>query len=216
MSQISRRSFCGSALAATPTVLGAASRRPTILFILPDEWRAQSTRYNGDTNVRTPVLDRLAAESVSFDTAISGTPVCCPYRASLMTGQYPLTNGVFINDVELKPNGTTLGQAFQKAGYHTGFIGKWHLYGSPDGKYGRRLAYIPPDKRFGFEYWKACECTHEYNKSLYYEAHDPTPKYWPGYDAFAQTDDACRFISEQARGCDPFMLRSSPVSPDFS
>ena len=59
------------------------------------------------------------------------------------------TNGVFINDVELKPNGTTLGEAFRSAGYHTGYIGKWHIYGSPDGKYGRRLAYIPPEKRFG-------------------------------------------------------------------
>src|SRR6185503_8306643 len=63
----------------------------------------------------------------------------------------------FINDVELKPTGPTLGEAFAGAGYHTGFIGKWHLYGSPDGKYGRRLAYIPPEKRLGFQYWKACE-----------------------------------------------------------
>ena len=116
-----------------------------------------------------------------------------------MTGQYPLTNGVFINDVELKPNGPTLGRNLcASAGYHTGYIGKWHLYGSPDGKYGRRLAYIPPEKRFGFEYWKACECTHEYNKSLYYEDNDQTAKYWPGYDAIAQTDDACRFIERSS------------------
>jgi arylsulfatase A-like enzyme len=186
-----------------------------VLFILPDEWRAQSTGYNGDPNVRAPVLDRLAAESVSFDTAISGTPVCCPFRASLMTGQYPLTNGVFINDVELRPNGTTLAQAFQTAGYRTGYIGKWHLYGSPDGKYGRRLAYIPPENRLGFEYWKACECTHEYNHSLYYEGNDPEPKYWPGYDAIAQTDDACRFIGEQARGRNPFLLVLSLGPPHF-
>ena len=77
-----------------------------------------------------------------------------------MTGQYPLTNGVFINDVPLAPKGATLGEAFQRAGYHTGYIGKWHLYGSPDGHYGRRLSYIPPDKRFGFEYWKACRSVH--------------------------------------------------------
>src|SRR6476659_1782202 len=123
MSPIGRRSFCLSSLAGVPAILRGASRPPNVLFILPDEWRAQSTGYNGDANVRAPVLDRLAAESVSFDTAISGTPVCCPFRASLMTGQYPLTNGVFINDVELKPNGTTLGQAFQAAGYRTGYIG---------------------------------------------------------------------------------------------
>jgi arylsulfatase A-like enzyme len=214
MPHIGRRTFC-STLAAAPAILRARPRQPNVLFILPDEWRAQSTGYNGDPNVRAPVLDRLAAESVSFDTAISGTPVCCPFRASLMTGQYPLTNGVFINDVELKPNGTTLAQAFQSAGYRTGYIGKWHIYGSPDGKYGRRLAYIPPEKRFGFEYWKACECTHEYNHSLYYEGNDPEPKYWPGYDAIAQTDDACRFIGEQARGRDPFLLVLSLGPPHF-
>jgi arylsulfatase A-like enzyme len=210
---LSRRSLF-STLAA-PAILRARPRKPNVLFILPDEWRAQSTGFNGDPNLRAPVLDRFAAESVSFDTAISGTPVCCPYRASLITGQYPLTNGVFINDVELKPNGTTLGAAFRSAGYRTGYIGKWHVYGSPDGKYGRRLAYIPPEKRFGFEYWKACECTHEYNHSLYYEDNDTTPKYWPGYDAFAQTDDACGFIGKHAKSSDPFLLVLSLGPPHF-
>lgn len=78
--------------------------------------------------------------------------------------------------MELKPNGPTLGQMFQRAGNHTGDIGRWHVYGSPDGNYGRRLAAIPREKRFGFDYWKTWECTHEYNhSSLYYEecaAHD--------------------------------------------
>jgi arylsulfatase A-like enzyme len=213
MSRITRRSLC--ATLAAPAILRAKPRQPNVLFILPDEWRAQSTGYNGDPNVRAPVLDRFAAVSVSFDTAISGTPVCCPFRASLMTGQYPLTNGVFINDVELKPNGTTLGEAFRSAGYKTGYIGKWHLYGSPDGNYNRRLAYIPPEKRFGFDYWKACECTHEYDHSLYYEDNDTKPKYWPGYDAFSQTDDACRFIGDHARNHDPFMLVLSLGPPHF-
>ena len=189
-------------------------RAPNVLFLLADEWRAQATGYNGDPNVQAPVLDRLASESLDFECAVSGTPVCCPYRASLMTGQYPLTNGVFINDVELKPKGPTLGETFRRAGYATGYIGKWHLYGSPDGKYGRRLAYIPPEKRFGFDYWKACECTHEYNHSLYYADDDPTPKYWPGYDALAQTEDACGFIGQRA-GRDPFLLVLSLGPPHF-
>jgi arylsulfatase A-like enzyme len=184
-----------------------------VLFILADEWRAQATGYNGDPNVATPVLDRLARESASFQNAISGTPVCCPARASLMTGQYPLTNGVFINDVELKPRGETLAQVFNRAGYHTGYIGKWHLYGSPDGNYGRRLAFIPKDKRLGFEYWKACECSHDYNHSLYFEGDNPSPQYWPGYDAIAQTDDACRFIEANTR--QPFFLFLSLGPPHF-
>src|SRR5512132_1782414 len=100
-------------LAAAPSVFGQR-KRPNVLIVLPDEWRAQSTGYSGDTNVQAPALDRLARESVTFQNAISGNPVCCPFRASLMTGQYPLRNGVFINDVELKPNGPTLGEAFAK------------------------------------------------------------------------------------------------------
>jgi arylsulfatase A-like enzyme len=186
-----------------------------LLFIIADEWRAQATAYNGDPNVRTPNLDKLARESVSFDNAISGCPVCCPARASIMTGQYPLTNGVFINDVELKPNAPTLAETFAKAGYSTGYIGKWHLYGSPDGNYGRRLAPVPPDKRLGFDYWKACECSHEYNHSLYYEGNDTTPRYWPGYDAFSQTDDACRFIENRAKSQNPFFLFLSLGPPHF-
>lgn len=207
-----RRHFLG----ATAAALSAAPlRRPNVLLVLADEWRAQATGYNGDSNVRAPVLDRLASESVNFENAVSGCAVCCPYRASLLTGQYPLTHGVFINDVELKPKGPTLAETFRGAGYRTGFIGKWHVYGSPDGKYGRRLAYIPPEKRFGFDYWKACECTHEYNHSLYYEANDPTPRYWPGYDAIAQTDDACHFIETHAAGTDPFLLELSLGPPHF-
>lgn len=192
-----------------------AVRRPNVLIILADEWRAQSTGFNGDRNVMAPVLDRLAAESVSLDMAVSGLPVCCPYRASLQTGQYPLTHGVFINDVELKPKGQTLGESLRAAGYSTGYIGKWHLYGSPDGNYGRRLLPVPPDKRFGYDYWKACECSHDYNHSLYYEGDDPTPKYWPGYDAIAQTEDACGFIEKRTAAADPFMLVLSLGPPHF-
>ena len=219
----SRRHFMRTLAAGAPALLGQTVRRPNVLFILADEWRAQATGYNGDSNVRTPVLDRLASQSISLDTAVSGTPVCCPFRASLLTGQYPLTHGVFINDVELKPDGVTMGEAFTRAGYRTGYIGKWHLYGSPGGNYERRLAYIPPEKRFGFDYWKACECTHEYNNSLYYEGNDQTPKYWPGYDAFAQTEDACAFIERhatssnerQAKSSDPFCLVLSLGPPHF-
>ena len=214
MGSTSRRAFLAGTAAAVLPGAGTA-RRPNVLFVMADEWRAQATGYHGDPNVQTPVLDRLAGESVSFENATSGCPVCCPARASIMTGQYPLTNGVFINDVELQPHAPTLGETFAQAGYRTGYIGKWHLYGSPDGHYGRRLAYIPPEKRLGFEYWKACECSHDYNHSLYYEGSDPQPRYWPGYDADSQTADACEFIAAHARKSDPFLLFLSLGPPHF-
>ena len=74
----------------------SAQKKPNILYVLVDQWRAQATGYAGDKNAITPNLDRLASESINLKNAISGTPVCTPHRASLMTGQYPLTNGMFM------------------------------------------------------------------------------------------------------------------------
>ncbi|MBA2810563.1 sulfatase [Streptomyces sp. KM273126] len=189
-------------------------RKPNVLFVLTDQWRAQSVGYAGDPNARTPRIDELAAESVDFENAISGAPVCCPARASLLTGQYPLEHGVYINDVELRPRGTTLGEAYRDAGYRTGYIGKWHLYGSPDGRYGRRTDPVPVEKQFGFEHWKAAECTHDYNDSFYFEGASTERKFWEGYDAEDQTTDACAFIadSDDER---PYMLVVSYGPPHF-
>jgi arylsulfatase A-like enzyme len=192
-----------------------SERKPNVLVVIADEWRAQALGYAGDANAQTPAIDRFAMQSLNFEQAIAGAPVCCPARASFITGQYPLTHGVYINDVPLEPTGTTLGEAFKEAGYRTAYIGKWHLYGSPDGNYGRRESWIPPEKHFGFEYWKAGECTHDYNHSFYYEGDDPTKKYWDGYDAIAQTEDARRFIRENAQEEQPYLLVISYGPPHF-
>ena len=88
-------------------------KKPNILYILVDQWRASATGYSGDKNVMTPNLDRLASESVNVKNAVSGTPVCTPHRASLMTGQYPLTNGIFMNDVLLDTNATTIAKVYK-------------------------------------------------------------------------------------------------------
>ncbi|NQU10643.1 sulfatase [bacterium] len=193
----------------------APSRRPNVVFVFADEWRAQATGYAGDPNCETPALDRLARSSVSFPNATSGCPVCCPYRASLMTGQYPLTHGVFINDVELNPNVHSLARAFGHGGYDTAYIGKWHLSGSPDGRYGRRRVFVPRDHQLGFDYWKAFECCHDYQQSPYFFNDDPTPRLWEGYDAFAQSRDAAAYIRARATADRPFLLMLSWGPPHF-
>lgn len=71
---------------------------PNLLFVLADQWRGQALGFAGDVNARPPTLDRLAGQSVTFAQSVSCTPVCCPYRASLMTGRYPTSTGVFLND----------------------------------------------------------------------------------------------------------------------
>ncbi|MDX2269589.1 MAG: sulfatase [Bryobacter sp.] len=193
---------------------GKSPRRPNFVFVLVDQWRAQAFGYRGDPNAHTPAIDRLARESFQFPNALSGLPVCSPYRASLLTGQYAVNNGVVINDVDFQPpKGSTLGERFQQAGYATGYIGKWHLFGSPQGKAERRLDPVPPDRRLGFDHWEVCECTHNYNRSLYYAGNDTTQRYWPGYDAMAQTASACRWLEARSKQSDPFFLLLSLGPP---
>ena len=110
-------------------VFGAESRKPNVLVIVADQWRAQAFGFAGDPNVRTPNLDRFAGQSVRFVNAVAGMPVCSPTRASFLTGQRPLTHGVFLNDVPLNPNAITFPEVLRQGGYETGAIGKWHVDG---------------------------------------------------------------------------------------
>lgn len=184
------------------------SARPNVLILHADEWRAQATGYAGDPNVKTPNIDRLAAVSANLVNAVSGIPVCTPHRASLMTGQRPLTNGLFMNDVMLDTNAVTIAKVFDKHGYKTAYIGKWHLDGQA------RLAFTPPGgRRQGFKYWKAVNCTHNYNHSVYYDNDDTTTRYWDGYDTFAETKDAQQYIHDNAHGDQPFFLMLSWGTP---
>lgn len=204
--RMKRRSFLGAALAAAGQLACAGAARadakpapPNIVFVFADQWRAQATGYSGDTNAGTPNIDRLAGQSVNFTNAVSGCPVCSPYRASLLTGQYWHKHGIFLNDVPLRAESVTIADVLRGAGYDTGYIGKWHL----DGR--GRLSFTPPERRHGFSYWRALECTHEYNNSQYY-GDEPVAKRWEGYDAIAQTAEAQRYIRERGAGKQPFAL----------
>lgn len=174
-------------------------KTPNVVFVFADQWRAQAAGYAGDPNVKTPNLDALEKESVNFTHALAGCPVCSPYRASLLTGQFPLTHGLFVNDVHLQHRVTSLADAFTSAGYDTAYIGKWHVDGHG------RSNYIPPERRQGFDYWKALECTHDYNHSPYYAGCSDKRLYWEGYDAIAQTLDAQNYIMQHG-DAKPFLL----------
>ena len=177
----------------------AADAPPNIVVVLADQWRAQAFGFAGDPNVRTPNFDRLAGESVRFLHAVAGLPVCSPTRASLLTGQRPLTHGVFLNDVPLNPDAITLPKVLKAAGYDTGAIGKWHIDGHG------RSAFIPAERRQGFDYWKVLECTHNYTDSVFY-GNTAEKLHWSGYDALDQTRDACAFLRARANGGKPFLL----------
>jgi arylsulfatase A-like enzyme len=220
---ISRRQFVRTSAAASVAMMGLpgcmtqvaptapdvpSKQKLNILFILTDQWRASAFGYAGDPNVRTPHCDRLEAQSVHFRNCVSVHPICTPARASLLTGQFPTTNGVFHNDVPLNTNAVCMGDAFKAAGYDTGWIGKWHVDG-----HGRK-AYIPPERRRGFDYWKTAECDHNYNHSHYYAGTDPTIRYWDGYDAYAQTADVKQYLRDRG-GKGPFMFVVSYGPPHF-
>lgn len=173
--------------------------KPNILYVFSDQWRHSDHGYAGNQDVVTPHLDKLASQSVNFTHAVSGIPVCCPHRASLITGKYPLTHGLYLNDLSLAPEHRSIAHCLNDAGYETGWIGKWHIDGQG------RENYTPPERRQGFAYWRTLECTHNYNKSPYY-ADTPEKKYWEGYDAIEQTKDAQAYIERQAKTATPFAL----------
>ncbi|MCX6327144.1 MAG: sulfatase [Bacteroidia bacterium] len=192
-------SGCLFAIAANQLFAQSYQQKPNVVFILADEWRSQSVGYNGNKDVVTPNIDRLASHAINFTNTISCCPVCCPYRGSLLTGQYPLSTGVFVNDVPLNPEAPTIAKVFKAAGYQTAYIGKWHVDGHG------RSSFIPVDRRQGFEYWKVLECTHNYFNSYYWGNDDKKAK-WEGYDAYAQTTDAVNYIRERKQKKEPFFL----------
>ena len=192
-----------------PAFHGIAANQPNIVFVLADQWRASATGYAGDPNVKTPNLDALSKAALNFRNTVSVLPVCTPQRAALMTGRYPTSTGMFLNDAHLPDEELCMAEIFGTAGYATGYIGKWHLDGQ--GRHG----YIPPARRQGWNYWKAAECDHDYNRSHYYTGNSPVKRYWPGYDAFAQTKDAQQYLRDQAHGEPPFILMVAFGSPHF-
>jgi arylsulfatase A-like enzyme len=204
----------GSAVALTLTPLFAAAatknpdaRRPNIVLVLADQWRAKSTGYDGNPAVKTPNLDRLAGQSLNFHNTVSVCPVCTPYRASLMTGRFPLSTGMIVNDLHLPAEELCMAEIFAQAGYETAYIGKWHLDG-----YGRK-DYIPPERRQGWDYWKASECSHHNVKSHYYAGNSDEMLYWDGFDVFPQTRDAQQYIRDHSAGKKPFLLMLSYGPP---
>src|SRR5207302_6504743 len=117
------------ALATPPAEAAEPARRPNVLVVIPDQLRAQALGCMGNPDVRTPHIDRLAAEGVLFRQTFANTPVCCPARATLLTGKYPHRHGLVANDLRLRESEPTLAKLLKARGYHTGFIGKWHLDG---------------------------------------------------------------------------------------
>jgi arylsulfatase A-like enzyme len=185
-------SLVGGRMAAAP------KSPPNIVFVFPDQQRNASWPGGGDPQVKTPNLDRMAHEGAAFNHCLSTYPLCSPYRASLLTGRYPqattITYNVGQNRGGLPTTEVTIADLLKKAGYATGYVGKWHLY--PGGTEGKLVPAGP--HRHGFDYWRVC---HNYRKRYDTRCFDDAGKEFvlPDYAPKCQMDMTLEFIEKNAR-----------------
>ena len=197
--------------------------RPNVLLFFTDQQRFDTIGALGNPVMRTPNLDRLCREGAAFTSAYSPSPVCVPARCSLHYGQYPMNSGCFDNNFPMPEDGRpSFMDTLTKAGYRTHGIGKCHF--TPDSRALRGFQsrevqeeIQPKDAddfmRFladeGFEH---AQEPHGVRGEMYYipqisvlpeEKH---PTQWIG-------DRSIRFVHEQAKSAEPWMLFSSYIHP---
>ncbi|MBT3373960.1 MAG: sulfatase [Lentisphaerae bacterium] len=195
--------------------------RPNIVYVMADQLRYQSCGYAGDERARTPNIDRLATEGVSFSNAVVSMPVCSAYRASLMTGKYTTSTGMVINEIRISPehHPRCLAHCLGDAGYELGYIGKWHLWANQLGNHHDPAnSFTPPGPhRLGFDgYWAAYNFHHQYyGEVAYYHTGTPARNTFAEgtYEPDGQTGLAIDYIREHAAGEHPFALFLSLGTP---
>ena len=104
-----------------------AADRPNLLFILCDDLRPNALGCYGSPHVKTPQIDRLAAEGVLFRNTFCTTSLCSPSRASILTGLYAHSHGVTNNFTEYPADMASFPGTLHQAGYKTAYFGKYHM-----------------------------------------------------------------------------------------
>ena len=185
--------------------------KPNIVFILTDDQGYWALGCNGNSEIITPNIDRLAEEGARFENFYCVSPVCSPARASLLTGRIPSQHGVHdwirggnvgSDAIEYLQGLRGYTEDLSEAGYQCALSGKWHLGDSAN-----------PQK--GFQYWY----THQMGGGTYY--HAPMIKNGElieeeGYVTDAITDNAIEFMQKMNEDDAPFYLSvhyTAPHSP---
>jgi len=207
MNDLSRRAFVGTAAGA----LAAAQNRTrpvNLVYVFADQLRRFSCGYAGDSFADTPNIDRLAKESLDVRQAIPSTPVCAPYRASLLTGKYQSSTGMVINELRLSPEHECIGHVLSRNGYDTAYIGKWHLWANQLGHHEEtRNGFVPPGPyRLGFDqYWAAYNFNHTYHNAPYFRD-TPHREMHKQYEPDSQTTLAIDYMRARRDRSQPFAL----------
>ncbi len=124
-------------------VAARANERPNIVFILTDDQRDDAVGYHESPllGISTPNIDRLAEEGARFTNMFVTSSLCSPSRASFLSGTYAHTHGVRDNFTDYPAELESFPLVFQRSGYQTAYVGKWHMGEGDD------------SKRPGFDYW---------------------------------------------------------------
>jgi arylsulfatase A-like enzyme len=185
--------LCAVLFACSSAAEAAGPNRPNILYIMADDHAAHAIGAYGSKINKTPQIDRIAKEGMRFVNCFVVNSICTPSRAAILTGKYSHLNGVPVFN-RFDGSQPTLAKYLQSAGYHTGMIGKWHLFSDPT----------------GFDYWNILP-----GQGLY---HDPEfiemgrRKRHPGYVTDLITDFSIEFLRNRPKD-KPFFLMCHHKAP---
>lgn len=177
-------------------------KKPNLLIVLSDQHSYDMLGCNGNKNIKTPNLDKFAQQGARFTHAFTNQPVCTPFRGMLMSGNHPLKNGAFVNDVPLIPNKSKLlGEVLKENGYQTAYIGKWHLMG------GNRNRPIPKgEMRYGFDTLLTNNCHLDFRPGKCFFWNDENEKqYFNDWEVYGQTNQVLDYL-ENIDKSKPFAL----------
>ncbi|MBI4875459.1 MAG: sulfatase [Acidobacteria bacterium] len=199
---MNRRDFFHTSAGALAAPLASApqpsGRKPNVIWLFSDQQRAQALGYAGDPNLHTPNFDNLAAQGVNFTSAVSGFPLCCPFRGSLVAGRYP-HKCVPGHEYPLPDGQPTIANVFNDAGYRTAWFGKWHLSGWHE-RDGRAAMHITPvAKRGGFQTWAGYDNNNSQYDSWVHggQGKDAFHYRLPGYETDELTNLLIKYVKEQ-------------------
>ncbi|HRX58181.1 MAG TPA: sulfatase [Eubacteriales bacterium] len=186
--------------------------KPNILFVFSDQHRFCDVGWYGNPDVATPNLDRLANEGVWFNHCYSNCPLCVPARGTLLSSQHALAHGAAANDMAVKKDAVSIAHKMAGLGYDTAYVGKWHLGGVP------RDQFIGEERRLGFQYWRGCNCNHEYLHAYYDDNNDVRHRI-DGYEPIAQAQLAMDYLTRRKDRPRPWFLAlgfGTPHDPYFA